>query len=154
MDEEDTPLDAEDGASTWKRPVSEVQPEEQREVKRPKIVDDAATRKRGARMFGLLTGTLKKFKEETKKTGQSDAVKRRNAVEARLSAKLKAEQELGEKKAERSRTEKSLKLDVHRKIDEKVLLDSIVRRRLRYPVYGLTDMYTRTAVQEETDSGY
>lgn len=128
-EEDDQVIDTEESANVWKRPLPEVDEQEAaaaRESKKAKVMNDSASKQRGARMFGMLKGTLNKFKEDTKKTGQSEASKRRNAVEARLSAKLRAEQEVSEKKADRARLDKSLRLDVNRKIDEKVLLDNIV----------------------------
>jgi len=126
--EEELTIDTEEESNAWKRPapIDEDALAAEREAKKPKVLNDAKSRSRNSRMFGLLNGTLSKFKEDTKKTGQSDAQKRRAALESRLSAKLKAEQDLNQKKQSRAKEEKQLRLDVSRKIDEKVLLDNIV----------------------------
>lgn len=129
-EEDDQPIAFdEDANDTWKRPSDSdlTQATEERQVKKAKIVDDKATKQRASRMFGFLKGTLRQFENEGKKIASSDAGKRRNAVEARLHSKLRAEQEAAEKKAGRSKQERSLRQDVSRKIDDKILLDNIVR---------------------------
>ena len=130
--EADERLDV-DEANVWKRPAPESMPGEdldaerqEREAKKVKVMNDTASRQRGARMFGMLKGTLNRFKEDTKKTASTEASKRRSAVESRLNAKLRAEQEVNEKRLARSKMEKSLRLDVNRKIEEKTMLDNIV----------------------------
>jgi len=99
----------------------------EREPKRAKITNDAASQKRGKRMFGVLMGTLNKFRDEG--TKQTDAAKRRIAIEERLAAKLKAEHEENERRLDRSRQEKQVKLDVVRKEEENGILDSIYEAR-------------------------
>lgn len=130
--EADERLDV-DEANVWKRPAPESMPGEdldaerqEREAKKVKVMNDTASRQRGARMFGMLKGTLNRFKEDTRKTASTEASKRRSAVESRLNAKLRAEQEVNEKRLARSKMEKSLRLDVNRKIEEKTMLDNIV----------------------------
>lgn len=119
-----------DEANVWKRPAPESTPGEddaaEREAKKAKVMNDSASRQRGARMFGMLKGTLNRFKEDTKKTASTEASKRRSAVESRLNAKLRAEQQVNEKRLARSKLEKTLRLDVNRKIEEKTMLDNIV----------------------------
>ncbi|KAJ3112564.1 hypothetical protein HDU96_004415 [Phlyctochytrium bullatum] len=74
-------------ASTTADPTPVPEPE----VKRPRIDNDPQQRKRGQRMFGVLLGTLSKFKETTNK--KTEAEIRREQLEQRLQEKLKKEHE-------------------------------------------------------------
>ncbi|KAJ3196902.1 hypothetical protein HK101_007267 [Irineochytrium annulatum] len=62
---------------------------------RPRL-DDTQSKKRGQRMFGVLLGTLSKFKETSTKKSEADL--RREELEQRLQAKIqKQKEELSEK---------------------------------------------------------
>lgn len=133
-DDDTIELDRDNGSNPWKRPASQPPADDSSQISAPpakrvktNIQTDAASRQRGARMFGLLKGTLSKFQDDSSKTAKSDSMKRRAAIESRLQEKLKAEQDVSSKKSERAKLEKSLRLDVNRKMDEKGLLDAIVR---------------------------
>ncbi|MBW0485847.1 hypothetical protein O181_025562 [Austropuccinia psidii MF-1] len=85
---------------------------------RKKLKLTEADRKRSVRMFGALMGTLSKFHDETSKNKQTDAAKRRAAVESRLQAKLKVESEALHRLRAFEVEEKNLKQQVSRKAEE------------------------------------
>lgn len=85
---------------------------------RKKLKLTEADKKRSVRMFGALMGTLSKFHDETSKTKQTEAAKRRAAVESRLQAKLKLEAEALHQLRALEVEETSLKTQVLRKADE------------------------------------
>ncbi|POW11669.1 hypothetical protein PSTT_05119, partial [Puccinia striiformis] len=89
---------------------------EEQPRKKLKLTD--ADKKRSARMFGSLMGTLSKFQDETSKTKQTEAAKRRAAVENRLQTKLKLEAESLHRLRACEAEETSLKQHVLRKTDE------------------------------------
>ncbi|GAA94389.1 uncharacterized protein L969DRAFT_105179 [Mixia osmundae IAM 14324] len=76
-------------------------------VKRKRVIDDEQSVKRSKRMFGVVMGTLSKFKEDTSKT--TKATQKRSDFEQRLADKLRAEaQELAERN-ERAKRKRILK---------------------------------------------
>lgn len=97
------------------RPLEDVADHQPR--KKLKLTE--ADKKRSARMFGaLMQGTLSKFQDETKKTRQTDAAKRRAAVDNRLQAKLKVESEALHQIRAFEAEEKNLKHNTWRKAEE------------------------------------
>lgn len=120
------------------------------------MVQDAEGRNRQRRLFGVLTKTLSKFQEETKK--ETEAVrqpplpgleksniavlhsmltrmvsmfasqsKRRQAVEERLAAKLREENQALEAKTGKERARRNLKFEIIKKEDERNAFVAIVR---------------------------
>lgn len=100
----------------------------------------------------MLQGTLSNFQKERSKTDKSDAVRpflcclqpkyviaelvrccvqarRRQDIEDRLRQKLRAEQEVSESKKERSKMERHLRLELHKRQDDRAMLDQIHKKR-------------------------
>ncbi|OZJ04011.1 hypothetical protein BZG36_03621 [Bifiguratus adelaidae] len=66
-------------------------PNNDSQPKKPRMSDNADLQKRSKRMFGVLLGTLNKFKDETSK--MSEAAQKRKDLEARLADKLQKDRE-------------------------------------------------------------
>jgi len=98
-------------------------------VEKKRKVEDVESKKRGKRMFGVLMGTLNKFKEEGNK--QSDATKRRQNIENRLTQKLREEQEENARRIAKEQEVKNLKTSIIRKEDEIATLDGIYATRAK-----------------------
>lgn len=79
------------------------------------------------RLFGVLTKTLSKFQEETKK--DTEASKRRAELEERLAAKRKEEQEAIDARTGHERTIRNLRFDIIKKEDEKNAFTAIYKAR-------------------------
>lgn len=90
--------------------------------KRPRLAGADATRQK--RLFGVLTKTLSRFNEDTKK--ETEASKRRAAVEERLATKLQEEKEAHEAKAGKEKARRNLKYDIMKKEDEKNAFIAVV----------------------------
>lgn len=104
---------------------AEVEEKEKIQVppsKRPRLAGADATRQK--RLFGVLTKTLSRFNEDTKK--ETEASKRRAAVEERLAAKLQEEKEAHEAKAGKEKARRNLKYDIMKKEDEKNAFIAVV----------------------------
>ncbi|KAI9495469.1 pinin/SDK/memA/ protein conserved region-domain-containing protein [Zychaea mexicana] len=80
------------------------------ESKKPRLAMNADSRRRGQRMFGVLLGTLNKFKDDSKNT--SEAEKKRQEIESKTHEKLANEKkELAEKlEADKQRREREAAL--------------------------------------------
>ena len=118
-------------AATWKRPAPAVEEQDQTQQPSSKKARTSGAslsteKARGARMFGMLKGTLTKFQSDTAKSAKTQAAQNRQAIESRLHDKLRKETAEMEKKGERIKLEKTLRSDVFRKADELALLDTIV----------------------------
>ncbi|KAF7727819.1 hypothetical protein EC973_007050 [Apophysomyces ossiformis] len=92
------------------------------EPKRPRLTLNADGKKRGQRLFGVLLGTLNKFKDDSQQ--MSEAEKKRQEIQNKLQEKLDVEKrELAETiKAERERKEEqniALKRRRQREAEEK-----------------------------------
>ncbi|KAG2217888.1 hypothetical protein INT45_008064 [Circinella minor] len=92
------------------------------ESKKPRLEMNADSRGRGQRMFGVLLGTLNKFKDDSKQ--KSDAERKRAEIDSKLHEKLANEKkELSEKlhadKQRRDRETTLLKKREERMIEEK-----------------------------------
>ncbi len=79
------------------------------EHKRPKL--DQESQKRSQRLFGVLLGTLSKFKE----TSKTDAELKREAINQKLAEKLKKEKEELKEKAEQDKKERQAKIQEQRR---------------------------------------
>ena len=66
---------------------SSVDPDPAQSVKKPRAADPDA-RRRGQRLFGVLTSTLSQFKRESESTRAASAAQKRAEIEARLATKL------------------------------------------------------------------
>lgn len=66
---------------------SGIDPDPAQSVKKPRAADPDA-RRRGQRLFGVLTSTLSQFKRESESTRAASAAQKRAEIEARLAAKL------------------------------------------------------------------
>lgn len=86
-------------------------------------------RKRGRRMFGVLTSTLKQAQSETARPKQG-AAKKREELELKLAEKLAREREQSESKAKVDKERRDLKAVVHRIEDQLANADSIVSDHL------------------------
>lgn len=91
--------------------------------KRPRLAPMDAGRQR--RLFGVLTKTLTQFKEDTKK--ETEASKRRAAVEERLASKMREETQALEARTSKEKAKRNLKYDLLKKEDERNALIAIVR---------------------------
>ncbi|KAI8140593.1 pinin/SDK/memA/ protein conserved region-domain-containing protein [Fennellomyces sp. T-0311] len=92
------------------------------ETKKPRLEMNADNKRRGQRMFGVLLGTLNKFKDDSK--NKSEAEKKREEIDSKLHEKLANEKkELAEKiQADRERREREtsvLRKREQRLIEEK-----------------------------------
>ncbi|GAA6047512.1 hypothetical protein JCM3770_005783 [Rhodotorula araucariae] len=117
-------------ATTRKAPDSPTETDEQRADKKRKL--DALkqeSRQRGARMFGVMMGTLQRAKREVSKVEQTDAGRKRAELQERLREKLSAERREAQDKAKREREAKELKLDILRREEELASADAIFRTR-------------------------
>ena len=115
-----------------RRPASASPPretDEQRADKKRKLeAVQKESRQRGARMFGVMMGTLQRAKREVKQVEQTDAGRKRAELQGRLREKLDAERREAIDKAQRDREAKDLKVDILRREEELAHADSIVRR--------------------------
>lgn len=106
------------------QPLTAEELEQQANRKRKSAAAADESKKRGKRMFGLLTSTLRQAKTET--TNLSGAAKKRMELEQRLASKLQGERAELEAKTNRERESKGLKLSVTKKEEEIARTDSIV----------------------------
>jgi hypothetical protein len=83
------------------------------------------TRKKGKSMFGILVGTLNKAKLEDKQRSASEAAKKRQAIDAKLQAKLAKEQNAVRKQEEAKKD----RLNADRTENEIAVKDGIMRHR-------------------------
>lgn len=67
--EDDTPLDVDNSAQNWLAPPPKEDGE--RETKRLRTANHEQAKKRNARMFGVLAGTLKQAKKEAQTTTEA-----------------------------------------------------------------------------------
>ncbi|KPV77960.1 uncharacterized protein RHOBADRAFT_50483 [Rhodotorula graminis WP1] len=120
-------------STTSRRPASASPPretDEQRADKKRKLeVLQNESRRRGARMFGVMMGTLQRAKREVNQVEQTDAGRKRAQLQGRLRDKLDAERREAMDKEHREREAKDLKLDILRREQELAHADSIFRTR-------------------------
>ncbi|KAA1106302.1 hypothetical protein PGT21_032832 [Puccinia graminis f. sp. tritici] len=117
---------------------------------RKKLKLTEADKKRNVRMFGSLMGTLSKFQDETSKIKQTDAAKRRAAVESRLQAKLKLEAESLHLLRACEVEEANLKQQVLRKADELGHLSEL--HTIKFANKLAFSHYLRTSTSKLTDA--
>ncbi|PLW09886.1 hypothetical protein PCANC_21196 [Puccinia coronata f. sp. avenae] len=117
---------------------------------RKKLKLTEADKKRSVRMFGALMGTLSKFQDETSKTKQTEAAKRRAAVESRLQAKLKLEAEALHMLRAYEVEETNLKQQVIRKTDELGHLSEL--HTIKFANRLACSHYLRTSTSKLTDA--
>ncbi|OAV91612.1 hypothetical protein PTTG_09399 [Puccinia triticina 1-1 BBBD Race 1] len=125
-------------------------PESADQQPRKKLKLTEADKKRSVRMFGALMGTLSKFQDETSKTKQTDAAKRRAAVESRLQAKLKLEAEALHLLRACEVEEINLKQQVLRKADELGYLSGL--HTIKFANKLAFSHYLRTSTSKKTDA--
>jgi len=125
-----------------------LDPADQQPRKKLKLTE--ADKKRSVRMFGALMGTLSKFQDETSKTKQTEAAKRRAAVESRLQAKLKLETEALHLLRALEVEETNLKQHVLRKSDE--LGHLVELHTIRFSNKLAFSHYLRTSTSKLTDA--
>ncbi|KAI9312153.1 pinin/SDK/memA/ protein conserved region-domain-containing protein [Dichotomocladium elegans] len=96
--------------------VTKATEESTAEVKKPRVEMNADSKRRGQRLFGVLIGTLNKFKDESK--NQSEAEKKRHEIDTKLHEKLATEKkELAEKiQADRERRDQEMELTKRREL--------------------------------------
>ncbi|GAA5857583.1 hypothetical protein JCM9279_005568 [Rhodotorula babjevae] len=120
-------------STTARRPASASPPretDEQRADKKRKLeAVQKESRQRGARMFGVMMGTLQRAKREVKQVEQTDAGRKRAELQGRLREKLDAERREAMDKAQRDREAKDLKVEILRREEELAHADSIFRTR-------------------------
>ncbi|KAI9259447.1 pinin/SDK/memA/ protein conserved region-domain-containing protein [Phascolomyces articulosus] len=92
------------------------------ECKKPRLAMNADSKRRGQRMFGVLLGTLNKFKDDTKH--KTDAEKKREEIDSKLHEKLvnekkELEETMQADKERRDREATLLKKREERVVEEK-----------------------------------
>ncbi|KAG1504543.1 hypothetical protein G6F54_000929 [Rhizopus delemar] len=106
--------------------------EKPQEIKRPRLEINEAGRNRNKRLFGVLLGTLNKFKDDTEQTSEVD--KKRREINQKLQEKLDSEkrailEKIEARKLEKERMEQMKKKEEEKIIAEKKVQDALAAKR-------------------------
>ncbi|CDH56789.1 hypothetical protein RO3G_06038 [Lichtheimia corymbifera JMRC:FSU:9682] len=112
------------------------------EAKKPRLEMSTASRRRGQRLFGVLLGTLNKFKDDSEK--RSEGEKKRQEIDTKLHEKLANEKkELAEKmQADKERREQEL--NMLRVRDQRILDEKRDATNVRHKEYTANYLKTTT----------
>ncbi|CAO3686413.1 unnamed protein product [Rhizopus stolonifer] len=117
--------------SSSKRKVDEhvknikVEENEEEQPKKPRLEDNEAGRRRNKRLFGVLLGTLNKFKDDTEQTSEVD--KKRREINQKLQDKLDLEKKALVEKMEARKLEKERLEQMKREEEEKIVAEKKVK---------------------------
>ncbi|EIE81333.1 hypothetical protein G6F46_001347 [Rhizopus delemar] len=95
--------------------------EKPQEIKRPRLEINEAGRNRNKRLFGVLLGTLNKFKDDTEQTSEVD--KKRREINQKLQEKLDSEKRAILEKIEARKLEKERMEQMKKKEEEKIIAE-------------------------------
>ncbi|KAI7886174.1 hypothetical protein K492DRAFT_178324 [Lichtheimia hyalospora FSU 10163] len=114
----------------------------EKETKKPRLEMSTASRRRGQRLFGVLLGTLNKFKDDSEKRSEGD--KKRQEIDTKLHEKLANEKkELAEKmQADKERREQEL--NMLRVRDQRILDEKRDATNVRHKEYIANYLKTTT----------
>ncbi|KAJ3188460.1 hypothetical protein HDU85_005612 [Gaertneriomyces sp. JEL0708] len=129
------------------------------EVKRPRRTGDAQMKQRSQRLFGVLVGTLNKFKADT--GHKSEKEKQREELEKRLAEKLKKEKEEISEEVKKEREERTARIEEERKQtvaetskqtkeflrNQKIHLSTYIPTKTNPPIYYLPKNHTEKTLQ-------
>ncbi|KAI9009791.1 pinin/SDK/memA/ protein conserved region-domain-containing protein [Gaertneriomyces semiglobifer] len=129
------------------------------EVKRPRRTGDAQMKQRSQRLFGVLVGTLNKFKADT--GHKSEKEKQREELEKRLAEKLKKEKEEISEEVKKEREERAARIEEERKQtvaetskqtkeflrNQKIHLSTYIPTKTNPPIYYLPKNHTEKTLQ-------
>ncbi|ORE05085.1 hypothetical protein BCV72DRAFT_4307 [Rhizopus microsporus var. microsporus] len=90
-------------------------------IKRPRLDMTEAGRDRNKRLFGVLLGTLNKFKDDTQNTSEVD--KRRREINQKLQEKLDLEKKAMAERTEARKLEKERMEQMKRQEEERILAE-------------------------------
>ncbi|KAG1225342.1 hypothetical protein G6F35_003466 [Rhizopus arrhizus] len=90
-------------------------------LKRPRLEINEAGRNRNKRLFGVLLGTLNKFKDDTEQTSEVD--KKRREINQKLQEKLDSEKRAIVEKIEARKLEKERMEQMKKKEEEKIIAE-------------------------------
>ncbi|CAO3693079.1 unnamed protein product [Rhizopus microsporus] len=90
-------------------------------IKRPRLDMTEAGRDRNKRLFGVLLGTLNKFKDDTQNTSEVD--KKRREINQKLQEKLDLEKKAMAERTEARRLEKERMEQMKRQEEERILAE-------------------------------
>ncbi|KAG1469826.1 hypothetical protein G6F56_003036 [Rhizopus delemar] len=98
-----------------------VEKNEEEQPKKPRLEDNEAGRRRNKRLFGVLLGTLNKFKDDTEQTSEVD--KKRREINQKLQDKLDLEKKALVEKMEARKLEKERLEQMKREEEEKIIAE-------------------------------